>query len=212
MDKYNFLIIDDHNLLAESLSLRLSELEFVQSIDVRTDINDSDLLDFSKYDIILLDIMLDENKTSIQFIPKIKKINPKIKVIALTSNLDRLTMKLVYDNDANGYLNKASKFVDFIENLRFIINNGKHFPNILTDNLTNHTEIKSIILSDTDNLSNRELEILKLMSQNYNNIEIAEKLFLSIRTVETHRKNLFRKFKVNSLNSLIKEAKSKLLI
>lgn len=209
---FNILIIDDHNLLAESLSLRIKDLDFVKSIEVRTDINDFDLVEFASFDIILLDIMLDDNKTTIQFIPKIKKINPKIKVIALTSNLDRLTMKLVYDNNADGYLNKATKFDDFVINLKTVINNQKYFPDILTQNLTSNPEVKSITLDNSHNLSNRELEILKLMSLNNSNQEISSLLNISIRTVETHRKNLFYKFKVNTLNSLIKEAKSKLLI
>lgn len=212
MKKYNILIIDDHSLLAESLSLRLIELEFVDKVDVKNDILESDLSEFTKYDIILLDILLSDNKNSIEYFIKLRNLNKNIILIALTSNLDMHTMKFVYDNGADGYLNKSSNFDDFVTNLNHIITKGKYFPKELLEYIAPHNDFKSLLRENQVYLTNRELEILKLMSQNYSNTEIADLLNLSTRTIETHRKNLFSKFKVSTLNSLIKEAKSKQLI
>ena len=93
---------------------------------------------------------------------------------------------------------------EFITALNKIAEGGIYFSDDVLQEMLKASERKQV--SDDNKLTNREVEIVRLIEREYSNKKIAEELFLSERTVETHRKNIFRKTKTNSVIGLIKYA------
>lgn len=206
--KYKFLIIDDHNLLAESIAFKLNQLDFVEKVTIFNDINQNEISKYKEFDIVLLDLDLGNNISSLDYIDSILRIHPEIKIIIVTSNFDYYSIKQSYNKNVCGYINKAQSFSDFENVIKSIVLGKKVFPKEFLDSLNKPNKIKENNLKITD----RELTIIKLISKNLTNQEIADILCISTRTVETHKKNLFIKFGVNNQLALIKEVKNKNLV
>ena len=117
---------------------------------------------------------------------------------------------------ASGYILKRTNMNEVIEALRIVHNNGKYLSmntqHIVIDNLGTPANLLDPKEESKPILSPREIEVLKLVSKEYNNEQIAEKLFISERTVEAHRRNIFIKTKTKSIVGLIKYAINKGLI
>lgn len=206
--KYKILIIDDHNLLAESIAFKLNQLDFVEKVTILNNINPKDISKYNMFDIILLDLDLGNNISSLDYIDSILQINPEIKIIIVSSNFDFYSIKQSFSKNVSGYINKAQSFSDFEKIIKSIIKGEKVFPKEFLDTLNNSPKAKENFIKITD----RELTVIKLISKNLTNHEIADLLSISSRTVETHKKNLFIKFGVNNQLALIKEAKNQNLV
>jgi DNA-binding NarL/FixJ family response regulator len=130
---------------------------------------------------------------------------PSIKIIALSMNGEgSLVNQMIEESDISGYLLKNIGQTEFITALNKIAGGGIYFSEDVLQEMLKASERKK---EDAEvNLTVREIEIIGLIEKEYSNKKIAEVLFLSERTVETHRKNIFRKTKTNSVIGLIKYA------
>jgi len=111
---------------------------------------------------------------------------------------------------ASGYILKRSNMNDILEAVRVVAEHGKYLgrdvQSILMDNLGSRESGNELPADAPASLTSREKEILKLIAKELSNEEIANKLFISERTVETHRRNIFTKTKTKSIVGLIKYA------
>ncbi len=157
-------------------------------------------------DVLITDVNMKE-LSGIELSKKIKELFPKIKILALSMHGDRETISEMLEVGINGYVLKNTGKEELTTALNKISNNEYFFSNEVTTELlkeviempkTNHKEFIS--------LTPREKEIVKLISLELNNAQISTELFISERTVETHRKNIFRKTQTKSVAGLIKLA------
>jgi DNA-binding NarL/FixJ family response regulator len=166
-------------------------------------------------DVILMDINMPEG-SGIEATMKIKELYPTVKVIALTMHDDISIITRMVKAGASGYILKRSNMNEVIEALRIVHNNGKYLSintqQIIMDNLGSTDEPHNPKEESKPTLSAREIEVLNLVAKENSNELIAEKLFISERTVEAHRRNIFIKTKTKSIVGLIKYAISKGLI
>ena len=117
---------------------------------------------------------------------------------------ESLVNQMIEESDISGYLLKNIGQTEFITALNKIAGGGIYFSEDVLQEMLKASERKK---EDAEvNLTVREIEIIGLIEKEYSNKKIAEVLFLSERTVETHRKNIFRKTKTNSVIGLIKYA------
>lgn len=210
------LIVDDHQLMIEGLKSLLEDEKDILFAGGANNMQQAmDMAKNHPIDVILMDVNL-PGSSGIETTLNIKELKPEIKVIALTMHNDISVITKMIEAGASGYILKQTKMNEVIEAIRSVYNNerylGKDTQRIIMDNLSSppdsldNKEEKKVMLSA------RELEVLNLIAQELNNEQIAEKLFISERTVEAHRRNIFIKTKTKTIVGLMKYAIEKGLI
>lgn len=210
VDNIRVLIVDDHQLMIEGLKVLLEDEESISKV---YGANSSDmafvLLEKYEIDVVLMDVNMPK-VTGIEVTELIKEKFPNIKVVALTMHDDISIITKMIKAGASGYLLKRTQMNEVLEAIKTVYYNKKYLSNntqkIIMDNLMSADELLNEDKDEKPILSARELEVLKLIAQEYTNEEIGEKLFISERTVEAHRRNIFIKTKTKSIVGLMKYA------
>lgn len=202
MEKIKIVIADNHRIFIEGFSSLLSEDEEFQLLDFAYDGHDLlNLLTLIKPHVVLLDINM-PRLNGLETAVEVKKIYPEIKIILLTSYNEELLIKKAKRIGVDAYLLKDCSKTELKMTIKSVLRNEKKFPDTEVFE-TENKFIKDGFLKKFK-LSNRESEILLMIKKGYTNPEIAEQLFLSIHTIETHRKNLMHKLGVYNLAGLLK--------
>lgn len=202
MNKINVLLTDDHQLIIDGLKSLLKDQE---DINVSAEANNGrealQILSFLPIDVVLMDIDMPV-MNGIETLKEIKKQHPVVKVIILSMHNESGMIKSLIDLGANGYLLKSCSQDEVLSAIRKVAAGQSSFSTDVTMALLNptHHEQKTEILTE------RETEILKLIAAGFSNKEIGDKLFISHRTVDTHRTNLMKKLSVNNIAGLISYA------
>lgn len=199
-NKIKLLIVDDHPLILEGLQNLLSNQPNIDLIHLCQDaIEVMQAIKKEIPDVALLDINLPDIN-GIDLCTKIKQEFPGIQVIALTTFAQRSYIQKMMQAGASGYLLKNADKTEILEAIATVHEGGMVFNVKSDDRLTLEENTVQPILTP------REKEVLSLIADGLTNAEIAEKIFVSVLTVNSHRKNLLRKFEVNNTAMLIKHA------
>jgi DNA-binding NarL/FixJ family response regulator len=193
-------IIDDHYMIIEGIRSLLMGDEGLEWAGHAT--NGESCLAFLQLhqpDVILMDINL-PGKSGIDLCKEVKSNYPGIHIIALSSFNQQSFIQKMLDNGASGYVLKNATRQELKEAIEVVMA-GKTF-------LSNEAAltIKKNVDSGIPVITKRETEVLVLISEGLTNLQIAEKLFISVTTVDTHRKNLLSKFEAKNTATLIKMA------
>lgn len=201
--KHTIFLADDHELVAQGLSTLLLQLVDVgQVIPFK---NGKDLYQAclnQKPDFIFLDYEMpvwDGKETLIQ----LKKSFPKIPVLILSMLDEKSIIQECIQLGAIGYLHKDSSITELEDALKKATEGEIFYSEEVKKALKGGSKVSSNQFSLKDELSTREKEILKLLCDGLSPKEIAAQLFLSQRTIETHKTNIMQKFDVNSISKLI---------
>ena len=210
------LIVDDHQLMIEGLKSLLEDEDDIAFVAGANSMDEMlKFLESNPIDVILMDINM-PGGSGIDATVEVKALYPEIKVIALTMHDDISIITRMIKAGASGYVLKRTKMNEVIEAVRIVYNNGNYLSNntqrIIMENLGSSGEDPGLKQESKPKLSARETEVLKLVAKEYNNEQIAEKLFISERTVEAHRRNIFIKTKTKTIVGLMKYAISRGLI
>ncbi len=197
------LLIEDHKIFREGvkLSLKLQD-KIVFKIDEAEDAAMAiQLFDCFKYDVILLDINLPDMQGD-ELAEKLLKKNKEAKIIALSMHDETEKIKQMLQVGVKGYLLKNTGTEELVKAISTVMSDDKFYSNEVALKLI---ESNYAPTSQNDSLlSKREVEILKLIAKEHTNEEIAEILFLSKRTIDTHRQNMLNKLNVRNTVGLIK--------
>jgi len=202
MPPIRILLVDDHQIVLDGLR---SLLDHDPSFDVMGTFSDPEkalaYISVQPPDILLTDYSM-PRMTGLEFIKKVKALNPEIKSVLLSMHDESSIVKEALKQGVNGFLLKNIQQVELKEALRKIFTGLMYVSAEITTQLLHH----HIVDEGESKLTERELEILILITKEFSNKQIADKLNISERTVETHRKNIFRKTGTTSLVGLIKYA------
>lgn len=196
--KINVCIVDDHALFREGIHFLLSKCEYIKNIyEAEQGLQLLELLHDISVDIVLMDIEMPK-MNGIETTQKVLQIYPKIKIIALSMYADECFYTEMLEAGAKGFMLKNSRFEDIQKAIQEVYA-GKNFfsPEILSSILKNMN--KTTTSTFASELSEREVEILFNICKGLSNREIADKLFISKRTVDKHRENIL--LKTNSKNT-----------
>ncbi|NML20599.1 response regulator transcription factor [Pseudoflavitalea sp. G-6-1-2] len=208
-------ITDDHELYLEGLTLLLAKQDGIQVVG--TAMNGGHLLKQLPeldIDVLLLDVHLPDIEEE-ELLQQIRALRPNLKVLYLTLMRGTRYIHKLVKYDIQGYLLKNASMDELKRALQAIATGDKYFSKEINILDTDQDFRNTITIEDKkveEILSKREIEILTLICKEYSNSEIAEKLFLSVSTVETHRKNLIAKLGVNNTVGLVKFALKNRLI
>lgn len=202
-------VTDDHELYLEGLCLLLNRQEGIEVVGNSLTGNELlSMLPSIQADVLLLDVHLPDIEEA-ELLKSIRQLKPSIKVLYLTMMRGTRYIHKLMKYGIQGYLLKNAGIEELRTALKTVANGGTYFSKQI--NITDaESDFRNTITID-DNLvgevlSKREIEILKLICKEFSNAEIAKKLFLSVSTVETHRKNLIAKLGVNNTVGLVKFA------
>ena len=203
-------IIDDHEIYLEGLALLLSKQEEIEVMGTAT--SGKQLLDRLKEglnaDILLLDVYLPDMPEE-EILQQIRATHPDLRIIYLTLLRGTRYVHKLSKYNIQGYILKNASLDELLIALRSVHNGGSYFSKDIHIGDRDEDFRNTVTIEDKqidEILSRRELEVLRLICKEYSNAEIAEKLFLSVSTVETHRKNLIAKLGVNNTVGLVKFA------
>jgi DNA-binding NarL/FixJ family response regulator len=208
-------VTDDHELYLEGLCLLLKKQEGIEVVG--SCLNAEELLknlSNRQIDILLLDVHLPDMEEE-EVLKKIRQIKPDLKVLYLTMMRGTRYIHKLMKYGLQGYLLKNAGIEELKSAIQTVAGGGTYYSKEINIMDVSNDFRNTITIDDKqvdEILSKREIEILKLICKEYSNAEIADKLFLSISTVETHRKNLISKLGVNNTVGLVKFAiKNKLI-
>lgn len=201
MNKIKIIVVDDHPMVIEGMKAMLKQIAMVELCATANNAFEA-LEKVEEYlpDLVITDINMPEI-SGIELTTKLKKEYPKIRVIGMSTFNERSYISQMIQSGADGFLVKSAPKEE-IETAIFSVNDGKMYLSV--DVNMNVQEKKA--LKDQPILTRREKEILHLIADGFTNPQIAEQLFISLHTVDTHRKNLLSKFETNNIASLIKIA------
>ncbi|HEX7902987.1 MAG TPA: response regulator transcription factor [Chitinophagaceae bacterium] len=203
--KITLALVDDHQIVIDGLMALLKGHDKFRFAFATTDSREViNKLTQSPADILLTDVMM-------PFFPgnelarQVKEKFPLIKILALSmSGQGDLVNEMINEADISGYVLKNIGKQELIRALEKIAAGGIYFSEEVIDELKRSSQRKK--QNEEAHLTGREIEIIRLIEKEFNNKQIAEALFISERTVETHRKNIFRKTTTNSVIGLVKYA------
>ncbi|MBS1636958.1 MAG: response regulator transcription factor [Bacteroidetes bacterium] len=201
MKKIALGIFDDHPLTGKGIAhFFVNETDTIEVSFIKN--TKADLLaqlETQNPEILVLDIIAPE-VNGLELFELLHKKYPKIKLIAYTSLSSPILVENLLAIGVKGYINKKQPATDLLMAVRMVNDNSIYVPDDYSHLIKKFREISN------NNLSAREVEILKLIAQEKTSAKIAEELNLSINTIESHRKNIFYKLQVKNVAGMIMEA------
>ncbi|MBL8817308.1 MAG: response regulator transcription factor [Planctomyces sp.] len=201
------LIVDDHPSVREGLALRIS---LHDDLEVCGEAESEDealtLVQKTQPDLVLVDISL-RSGHGIELIKRIRAFDPKIRMLVISGFQESLYAERAFRAGALGYLNKQESNDKMIEAIRTVIA-GEHFlsPEIRRRLINQALKTSDLTKTPIEQLTDRELEVFRMIGEGLTTSSIANRLFLSTHTIDTHRENIKRKLALNSAAELSRTA------
>lgn len=202
------LLVDDHQVLLDSLHLLLST---IPAVEVVGKLNDSRLvlefLEKNEVDLVLSDLHM-PHTSGIDLVLKIKQQFQHVRVILLTMAEDAFHIKEAIRVGVCGYILKKSGKDEIEKALATVMSGKKYFSEAVVDELAANPgeDLNNANPKTIEHLTQREIDVLRLIALEKKSNEIAEILFISLPTVESHRSSLMRKLGVKSAIGMVKYA------
>ena len=203
--KISLGIVDDHQIVIDGLkSLLQGHDQFEVLIECTQPLEMIELIEKKSIDILMTDVMM-PGLNGAELSKLVHQKFPEIKILALSmSGQGDLVNQMIDDADISGYVLKNIGKQELLKALEKISGGGIYFSEEVLHEMGRASEMKKE--NAEAHLTAREIEIIRLIEKELSNKQIAERLFLSERTVETHRKNIFRKTNTSSVIGLVKYA------
>ncbi len=206
-ESIRLIIVDDHTMFLDGLTAMLEKEPNMKIVAKATSSKKAlNLVKTNTCDLVITDLSMDE-MDGLELTREIHKYNSEIKVLVVSMHSHGGKIKKLLDAGASGYLLKNTPSDELLEAIKSIYFTGSYFSQ----------DIKNILFSSLVKvgpqsrkgdvpLTEREKEILLLIVEEHSNPSISEKLFISLHTVETHRRNIMKKLKVHNSVGLVRKA------
>jgi len=202
--KITIIIFDDHNLVAEMWSELINSDERFSVIAICNDTSEKsiELVKTKKPDVVIMDINI-QPLSGIDATKLVRKESPGSKIIGVSMHNQPSFAKRMLKNGATGYVTKSSNRIEMFEAITAVSSGQKYICKEIQENLSKQVLVDDDA-HDISKLSEREIYVLRHIKDGLSSKEIAEKLFLSSRTVEVHRSNILKKLSLKNTASLLK--------
>jgi DNA-binding NarL/FixJ family response regulator len=205
MAQISVLVCDDHALVRSGLR-RLLELE--EGLDVVGEASDAEeailRTGLLRPDVLLLDVVL-PGRSGIEILPELLLASPETRVLVLSMQDDPAYVRQAFGSGANGYLLKEAADAELVQAIHDVAGGRRYVHPLLGARLA-AAEAAAEKRNQSDPLSEREHEVLRLLALGHTNQEIANLLYISIRTAETHRARIMQKLGLSSRAEIVRYA------
>lgn len=207
MDKIiKILIADDHQMFIDGVKSLLRKEENIEFIgEVHNGVEALSFLENKKPDLLITDISMPE-MDGVQLTKKVKRLYPEVKILVLSMHDDKDIISEILLAEAEGYILKNTGKIELTKAIEYITEGSTHYSKEVLSIMMQKVKKQHQSSEEIKVLTERELEIVKLIVQEYSTSDIAEQLFISPRTVDTHRKNIMSKTNSKTIIGLIKYA------
>lgn len=210
MSCIKILLVDDHKLFIEGVGSFLNEKPGLEVVGFAFSAAEYlAMAENVQADVILMDVNM-PGMSGFELTQIIKDKKPAAKILALTMYDDVLYVQKMIHSGVNGYMLKSAHIDELVDAIKKVAQGetylSKDIQRIVFDKIGDMGAHDVFADFNKNKLSKREIEIVSLMAKEYSNQQIAEKLFISVLTVETHRKNIFAKTNAKSIVGLVKYA------
>ena len=199
------LIVDDHKLVRSGLRLLL---EAEPDVSVDDEAGDAEqairLARLHKPDVVLLDVVM-PGRSGLDAAPEILEAAPQAKILVLSMQDDPSYVREAFAVGATGYLLKDAADDELVQAVHEVAGGGRYVHPVLGARLA-AAEAEAKARAEADPLSEREREVLRLLALGHTNQEIAQLLFISVRTAETHRAHVMQKLRLSTRADLVRHA------
>ena len=209
-DPIRVMLVDDHQMIIDSLHLLFNLMDGIEVVCTEHESPKViDLLASHEIDVLITDYKMPQ-LDGLQLTRNVREKYPNIKILILSVNEDAKDIQNAFHAGANGYILKKASRIILEEAVKDVASGKMYYGQdamkaMLSKNSSNQT-LESDIKNKLSILTKRELEIIKLLMEELSSSAIADKLHISMGTVETHRHNILRKLNVKSTIGVIKFA------
>jgi len=201
------LIVDDHQLITDGISQILESKKMIG--EIHTAKNGKEAVDKAlaeNIDCVIMDINM-PILNGLEASKLIKKDKPLIKIIVVSMLCDAAIVSKMLKAGADAFINKDTGKAELLKAIDKVMHDEKYISSEISANLFAHLNDRNISSSENEkHLTTREIEIIRYIAEGFTNHEIADKLFLSHVTVDTHRKNILAKLQLKNTAALVKYA------
>jgi two-component system response regulator NreC len=199
------VLVDDHAVVRSGLRLLLDGQDDIEVVGEAGNAKDAIFRARAlKPDVILLDVVM-PGESGVEVLPKLLKESPETKVVVLSMQDDPSYVREAFANGASGYVLKEAADEEVVSAVRDIAAGGRYVHPALGARLV-AAEAQERAAAEADPLSDREREVLRLLALGHTNQEIAEQLYISVRTAESHRAHIMQKLGLSTRAELVRYA------
>ena len=206
MEPIRILLVDDHRLILDGIQGLLKEMAGMECVGTCANgVEALAAVEHLAMDVVLMDIdmpVLD----GIAALERIKRDKPQLKVIMLSMHDEPAMVQRVLEMGADGYLVKNCGRAELMLAIRNVHAGQRHFASALVEGLLERRQERAVQNELLRDLSEREVEVLAALAEGLGNKEIGDRLFISPRTVDTHRTNLMKKLDIHNVAGLVRVA------
>jgi DNA-binding NarL/FixJ family response regulator len=203
MKKTTVFVLDDHKLIREMWSKMFEGHADIEITGQSGSMDESiEMIKVKRPDIVLLDINL-LNASGLDAVPLIRKFSPGSRIIAVSMHNQPAYVKKMLQLGARGYVTKNSSHDEIFMAIDEVMRGKVYVCNEIKDILSDQLLGDSTNEAGINDLSLREIEVVKLIKEGFSSKEIAAQLEISVRTIEVHRHNILKKLKLKNTSSLI---------
>lgn len=203
---YKLIVVDDHQLFLDGLTMILGSVNEFKILQSASDGFEAlNAIETQKPDVILTDINM-PGMDGLQLVRKVKAMHPEIKILVLSMVKDRDTVEKILDAEAEGFILKNANKSELVQAIKTIGNGDTYYSREIMQVMMTKYKNKEKLEEAKMVLTPREVEIIQLIAEEMSSEKIAEQLFISLRTVETHRKNILAKTNTTTVVGLLKYA------
>jgi two-component system response regulator NreC len=205
------LIVDDHAVVRTGLRLLLEAEDDLEPVGEAGTARDAVFQARTlKPDVILMDVVMPD-QSGLDVVPTIMHEHPETKVLVLSMQDDPQYVRQAFAAGASGYVLKEAADIEVVAAIREVARGGRYVHPELGARLVS-AETDERRRAEEDPLSDREREVLRLLALGHTNQEIAQQLYISVRTAETHRAHIMQKLRLSSRAELVRHALSQGLL
>jgi two-component system, NarL family, response regulator NreC len=199
------LIVDDHAVVRAGLKLLLDAEDDIEAVGEAGNARDAVFRMRSlEPDVVLMDVVM-PGESGLEATAKILHESPETKVLVLSMQDDPRYVREAFAVGASGYVLKEAADTELVAAIREVANGGRYVHPTLGARLVT-ADAEERRRADEDPLSDREREVLRLLALGHTNQEIAQMLYISVRTAETHRAHIMQKLRLQSRAELVRHA------